>query len=264
MKTVFICLSLLCAGVWAQAQQDANPWAVSVSAGYGIDLEQLSSSTNNPYPLVIPTSQGLSDVRFGAPWSLQLGLHIPLGRALGLETGVGFISRSIHYETFFQNPADAPCVECALNIGLSMYRVPLLLNGTPIRSEGKWRLNAKAGLSADWTGIIDPVFYNDGPASKETPSKVEVVDIREGQSYMFLITDQNLSASLLAGLEWELELGALGRIGLGLNFARQLNSSTSLFIWGYSRQQDNRVGGYFPNILQFTSVMGQVRYTFSL
>jgi hypothetical protein len=261
---MFICLSLLCVGVWAQAQQGANPWAIYVSAGYGIDLERLSGSTANPYPLVIPTSQGLSDVRLGAPWSLQLGLHIPLGRSLGLETGVGFLSRSIHYETFFQNPADAPCVECALGIGIRMYRVPLLLNWIPIRSEGKWRLNAKAGFSADWTGIIDPVFYNDGPASKETPSKVEVADIREGQSYMFLITDQNISASLLAGLEWELELGAPGRIGIGLNFARQLNSSTSLFIWGYSRQQDNRVGGYFPNILQFTSVMGQVRYTFSL
>jgi hypothetical protein len=264
MKTFFLCLSLLCVGVLAQAQQDANPWAISVSAGYGIDLERLSGSTVNPYPLVIPTSQGVSDVRLGAPWSLQLGLHVPLGRALGLETGVGFLSRSIHYETFFQNPSADQCAECALGIGLRMYRVPLLLNWIPIRSEGKWRLNAKAGLAADWTGVIDPVFYNDGPASRETPSKVEVVDLSEGNSYMFLITDQNISASLLAGLEWELELGALGRIGLGLNFARQLNSSTSLFIWGYSRQQDNRVGGYFPNILQFTSVMGAVRYTYCL
>lgn len=261
---MFICLSLLCMGALAQAQRDANPWAISVSAGYGFDLEQLSGSTVNPYPLVVATSQGLSDVRLGAPWSLNLGLHIPLGRSLGLETGFGAISRSIHYETLFQNPGDAPCIECPLNIGLSMYRVPLLLNWIPIRSVGKWRLNAKAGLSADWTGIIDPVFYNDGPASKETPSKVEVVDIWEGQSYMFLITDQNIGVSLLAGLDWELELGALGRVGLGLNFARQLNSSTSLFIWGYDRQQDNRVGGYFPNILQFTSVMGQVRYTFVL
>lgn len=264
MKTVFICLSLLCVGGLAQAQQGENPWAISVSAGYGIDLERLSGSTANPYPLVIATSQGLSDVRLGAPWSLQLGLHIPLGRSLGLETGFGALSRSIHYETFFQNPSDSPCTECALNIGLSMYRVPLLLNWVPLRNEGKWRLNAKAGLSADWTGVIDPVFYNDGPASRETPSKVDVVDISEGQSYMFLITDQNISASLLAGLEWELELGASGRIGLGLNFARQLNSSTALFIWGYNRQQDNRVGGYFPNILQFTSVMGAVRYTYSL
>lgn len=262
MKTIVYCLILLVAGigpVYAQAQQ---PWAISASAGYGLDLGQLSSNPN-PYPLRIPNAQGGSEVALGAPLSLQLGLHIPFGKSLGLETGVGFISRSIGYTTQFASPSSDQCVECKAGIGIRMYRLPVLLDWAPLRGEDdKWSLHVKAGLAADWTGIPDDVFYSQGPSSLESASKVEVFDMAEGTSYMFLITDDTYSASALAGLEWEQNLGSVGRLRLGLTFSHQLASSTSLLIWGYNRDLDNRIGGYFPNILQFTSLMLQARYLF--
>ncbi|MBK7406685.1 MAG: outer membrane beta-barrel protein [Saprospirales bacterium] len=244
------------------AQKGENPWAVSLALGYGYDFDQLSPNSVFPFPLVITTSLGDSEVRLGAPWSVQLGAHIPFGKRWGMETGVGMTSRSIRYETLFQNPLNGQCQEYLAGINLRMYRVPILLDWIPLKGND-WRFHLKAGLSVDWSGMPDDVFYGDGPSSLETPSKVEVFDLNEEQSFMLLITDDALSASALAGLEWEYNLGKPGRLALGLTFSHQLNSSTSLLLWGYDRKADNREGGYVPNILQFTSVMGYVRYAFA-
>ena len=268
MKTIVYCLCLLVMGaapVTLTAQQDENPWALSLALGLGYDLDQLSPDPAFPLPLVIYTGLGTSEVRLGTPWSLQLGLHIPFGKRLGLETGLGLISRGILYDGLFQNPAEGLCVECRAGISVRLYRVPVLLDWVPLRAQNNaWRLHLKAGASIDWSGMPDDKFYGNGSASLETPSKVEVFDLYEGQSFMFLITDDAFSVSALAGVEWEYNLGRPGRLGIGLNFAHQLNSSTSLLLWGYDRQADNRVDGYLPLLLEFTSMMGYVRYTYPL
>jgi hypothetical protein len=266
MKKFVFCLSLLVLGAGplvSQAQE--NSWAISLSAAYGFDLEQSGGSPGLGFPLGVATPFGLSEVQPGSPWALQLGLHIPLGKRLGLETGAGFLSRSIQYQTLYQDPPSGQCLDCRAGIGVRMYRVPVLLDWTPLEgSGGAWKLHVKAGLSLDWTGVPDDVFYTEGPASLETPSKVEVVDLYQGGSYMFLITDETFSGSALAGLEWEQDLGKAGSLGLGLTFAQQLNSSTSLLVWGYNRELDNRVGGYFPSGMQFSSLLLHARYKFRL
>lgn len=267
MKTIVYCLCLLVgmAPVTMNAQQGENPWSVSLALGIGLDLDQLSPDPAFSLPLVIYTGLGTSEVRLGAPWSAQLGLHIPLADRWGLETGLGMISRGIRYNGLFQNPAEGQCVECRAGISVRLYRLPLLLDWIPFRAgNNSWRFHLKAGASIDWSGIPDDKFYGTGSYSLETPSKVEVFDLYEGQSFMFLITDDAFSASILGGVEWEYDLGRPGRLGLGLNFGHQLNSSTSLLLWGYDRQTDSRVDGYLPLLLEFTSLMGYVRYAFAL
>ena len=261
------CLSLLVMGVWpadSRAQERENPWAVSLSAGYGYDFQQLSRKFNNVYPLLIViSSNSQSRVQLGDPLALQLGLSIPLGSQIGLETGFGLVSRSINYWGQFQVINDDNCYYCRADLAVRLFRVPLLLDLIPLHDpQRNWRLHLKAGLSIDWSGSVDD-FIIDGPASKETPSKVEVVDLSETRSYMFLVFDDELSASFLAGMEWERSFGKIGRLGWGLTFSRQLNSSTSLLFWGYDRELDNRVGGYFPNNLQFASLLFHARYAFA-
>lgn len=261
MKTLVFCLSLLVAGVGPMVSNAQNPWAVSLAAGYGYDLDQLKNSSN-PFPLVVATQRGMSEIRIGAPLSLQLGLHIPFGKRIGMETGLGLFSRSIGYEGLFQNGSGG-CTDCKADISIRQFRVPLLLDLIPLQRErGDWKLRLKLGVGIDWSGAPD-IFHNEGPASREQASRVEVFDLYEGASYMFLVfDDESYGASALAGLEWDKGLGSFGRLGLGLNFSRQLTSPTSLLIWGYDRANDERAFGYYPNSLQFTTLQLQLRYLY--
>ena len=267
MKTIIYCLCVLGLGVapvFSNAQDGKNPWAVSLSLGYGHDFEQLSPGAVFPLPLVIVTPLGESEAGLGAPWSAQLGLHIPFGKSWGMETGLGASSRSIFYQGLFSDPSEDQCLDCRAGIRLRMYRLPLLLDWIPWRgAEDSWQLHLKAGASFDWSGVIDDIFYQDGSYTLETPSKVEVFDLYEGQSFMFLITDDDLSIGLLGGLEWAYKLGKPGYLGLGLRFSHQLRSPTSLLLWGYDRELDNRVEGYLPQNLQFTTLTAYVRYSFA-
>ena len=267
MKTIVFCLSLLVMGVWpadSKAQERENPWAVSLTAGYGYDFQQLSRRYNTIYPLLIVTSGGQSKVQLGDPLSLQLGLTVPLGKQLAVETGFGVASRSISYFGLFQTITDDNCSYCRAEISVRTFRIPLMVDLIPLyNKERNWRLHLKTGVFVDWSGAVDD-FILDGPASKETPSKVEVFDVSENQSFMFLIFDEELSAGFLAGMEWEKSFGKIGRLGWGMTFSRQFSSSTSLLIWGYDKNADNRIGGYFPNGLLFTSLTFHARYAFAL
>lgn len=267
MKTLIFCLCLLAMGVWpadSQAQERENPWAISLTAGYGYDFQQLSRRYNNPFPLQILAANGVSKVQLGDPFSLQLGFTVPLGKQWAVETGLGVTSRSISYFGLFENLNDDNCSYCRSEIAVRMFRVPLVLDLIPFYSaERNWRLHLKAGVFVDWSGVTDD-FILDGPSTRETPSKVEVFDVSENQSFMFLIFDEEPSPGFLAGMEWEKSFGKIGRLGWGLTFSRQFTSSTSLLIWGYDKQADNRVGGYFPNGLAFTSLMFHARYAFAL
>lgn len=261
MKTIVFCLSLLVASAWPMVSNAQNSWAVSLAVGYGYDLDQIKGE--NAAALAIPTLVGVSEIRIGAPVSLQLGLHIPFGQRIGMETGIGVSSRRIGYQSLFQNGSSA-CSDCKAGISIRQYRVPLLLDFIALQSgKGDWKLRLKAGVGVDWSGAAD-VFHFDGPASKEKASRAEVFDLHEDASFMFLIfDDESYGASALAGLEWDKGLGSFGRLGLGLNFASQVSSPTSLVIWGYDRQADNRVNGYFNNSFQFATLQVTLRYAYA-
>jgi len=266
MKTIVFCLCLLAMGVWpadVQAQDRENPWAISLSVGYGYDFEQLSRKYNNPAPLIIDGSGYQTRLQLGDPLVLQLGGTVPFGDRIGLETGFGMSFRSIRYWSQLQGSGEEDCSYCRAKLSVFLFRVPLMLDLIPFSDpEGGWRLHLKTGLAFDWSGIND--VLRNGPASLERPYKVEVVDLSKSDTYMFQVFDDELSVSLLAGMEWEKSLGRIGRLGWGLTFSRQMNTSTSLLIWGYDREQGIRTGGYFPNNLQFVSLVFNVRYVYDL
>ena len=268
MKTCVLCLCLLVMGVWPadfRAQERENPWAVSLSAGYGYDLQQLSRKYANDYPLTINYGNGaVWRIQMGDPLILQLGVTVPLGNQIGIETGFGLTSRNLRYWDHSSSGGDEGCTYCTTRLKVRQFRVPLLVDLIPLHdAQRKWRMHLKGGLSVDWSGNRDE-FRSNGPASTETPSKVEVVDLADNATIMFLVYDEELTASLLAGVEWEKSFGKVGRLGFGITFSRQLTSSTSLLFWGYNRELDTRAGGYFPNTLQFTSLGFNLRYVFAL
>ena len=94
----------------------------------------------------------------------------------------------------------------------------------------------------------------------ETPDKVSVVEISEGQYRMFLVVDEEFGVGGQYGLVFTKDMGKAGSIGIEADFRNQFFNTTSIQIWGYDKTDDSRVNGYNPYSFKFASMYLGVNY----